>query len=195
MALVCAPFLGGCFFFDDGCPDEPPAPVQIAEKDLDRDGTAGSEDCDDADPTLHPTARDIPDDGIDQDCSGVDATEHQIGVACQRALPAYFIDRPGNTAQALVAEPATCGDPAVGSVAYLLVSEVPARVTLQVESATPHTLHLRASCTVADERACEAAGSPVVLDFLPNVPLYVLVSATAEPGPFVLHAARVSLAP
>ena len=30
-------------------------------------------DCDDADPTSHPDATDTPDDGVDQDCSGVDA--------------------------------------------------------------------------------------------------------------------------
>lgn len=44
--------------------------------DFDRDGSSallGGGDCDDRDPTRHPGARDVPGDGIDQDCDGVDA--------------------------------------------------------------------------------------------------------------------------
>ena len=43
---------------------------------MDADGYGISEgDCDDADPERNPGATDVPDDGIDQDCDGVDATE------------------------------------------------------------------------------------------------------------------------
>jgi arylsulfatase A-like enzyme len=45
--------------------------------DWDRDGYAsvlGGGDCDDRDPTVHPGAPEIPDDGIDQNCVGGDAT-------------------------------------------------------------------------------------------------------------------------
>ncbi len=45
--------------------------------DLDRDGHSavlGGGDCSDRDPAIHPGAPDWPDDGIDQDCSGADAT-------------------------------------------------------------------------------------------------------------------------
>jgi arylsulfatase A-like enzyme len=45
--------------------------------DFDRDGYArlfGGGDCDDGDPERNPGARDWPDDGIDQDCDGKDAT-------------------------------------------------------------------------------------------------------------------------
>ena len=44
--------------------------------DLDRDGASallGGGDCDDLDSSRYPGARDIPGDGIDQDCDGVDA--------------------------------------------------------------------------------------------------------------------------
>jgi hypothetical protein len=41
--------------------------------DLDHDGFILGHDCDDTNPTVHPGSHDIPQDGIDQDCSGVDA--------------------------------------------------------------------------------------------------------------------------
>jgi hypothetical protein len=44
------------------------------EGDADRDGVRRPADCNDANPAIRPGAVDVPDDGIDQDCSGVDAT-------------------------------------------------------------------------------------------------------------------------
>jgi hypothetical protein len=44
-------------------------------RDLDKDGIAKPEDCNDADPAIRPGAADTPNDGIDQDCDGADAID------------------------------------------------------------------------------------------------------------------------
>ena len=44
------------------------------EGDADGDGVRRPADCDDANPGIRPGANDVPDDRIDQDCSGADAT-------------------------------------------------------------------------------------------------------------------------
>lgn len=43
--------------------------------DLDGDEHCGDFDCDEDDAAIHTSATDVPGDGIDQDCSGADATE------------------------------------------------------------------------------------------------------------------------
>jgi choline-sulfatase len=60
--------------------------------DRDSDGTGshfGGDDCDEGDPSRHPGAREMPGDGIDQDCDGIDP------VSPTAALPsAAFVDSP-----------------------------------------------------------------------------------------------------
>ena len=49
--------------------------VAVAIEDADEDQRAGSEDCDDADPDRYVGAPELPYDGVDQDCDGVDLTD------------------------------------------------------------------------------------------------------------------------
>jgi hypothetical protein len=57
----------------DGCETE--QRCAALQTDLDGDGAARPLDCHDLDPAIHPGARDVPDDGIDQDCDSADATD------------------------------------------------------------------------------------------------------------------------
>ena len=52
-----------------GCPAEPPPPPV----DSDGDGSPDAEDCDDANPLIRPGAVDLPGNGVDENCDGVDA--------------------------------------------------------------------------------------------------------------------------
>ncbi len=50
------------------------ASAEVYNGDLDRDGYAWYQDCNDSNPTIHPGALEVKHDGIDQDCNGYDLT-------------------------------------------------------------------------------------------------------------------------
>lgn len=64
----------------------PVAACALRDDDFDLDGWSAAEgDCDDLDPRVHPGRPELPEDGIDQDCDGMDVVATARGAAhsCQ----------------------------------------------------------------------------------------------------------------
>ena len=64
----------------DGVSNDCNALLPPEELDLDGDGYMACEECDDTDSAVHPGAAEIPCDGIDQDCDGIDAAPGAVAI-------------------------------------------------------------------------------------------------------------------
>lgn len=72
---------------------------QLSDQDRDGHGTVfGGQDCDDADPQVHPGAQDTPDNGVDEDCSGADLNFAQLaaaaGIGVEQPTDGLVVERP-----------------------------------------------------------------------------------------------------
>ena len=106
--LTCRPDEDG-----DGYGDAEATPIPTPDGDCSDPVLAddfGPGDCDDADPSAHPGAWDTPDDGIDQDCDGVDGTAPGPAGTC-------FVDEDGDGFGSLAVEHDDCGDPGFSALA------------------------------------------------------------------------------
>lgn len=120
------------------------------DPDVDGDEYLKSDDCNDADPTVHPLAEDVPDDGLDQNCDGSDAHRDADG----DLVPDYRDRCPHRSTRGVDANKDGCPDP-------LQISLV-ARLLLTVHRGHLHVASMLVHATVGatitldcSQQACE----------------------------------------
>lgn len=72
------------------------------QADADGDGAPLRDDCDDGNRAVHPGAVDVPSDGVDQDCSGLDAGTPDVLVLELEGLPSHVLRATGGSGADLV---------------------------------------------------------------------------------------------
>lgn len=116
--------------------------------DADGDGVTLQSDCDDANPAIHPGAFDTPGNGIDEDCSGADATTPD-------GSGGTTIPAPGGTGTpAPDVTPPVIGSLALASAKFLAANSGPPAITAAaVGSKVTFTLSEAATVTFTVERS------------------------------------------
>jgi cysteine-rich repeat protein len=172
-------------------------PVDEIDPDDDRDGAPYSMDCDDDDPTRYRGAVDVPEDGIDQDCDGVDTTLREDACVAGSSGPipldaplalsmtpgvvppvASCIDREGHLGVASLRVPAF--DAPVGRLRLQVDTDDQAEVALLLDCRDPTTELYCATVGLRPLGALVRPGELLVL-VVQGASLDVRVSMSVEP--------------